>query len=283
MSKLVFANVDYRQHVTDEGDQLQRSLEFAGWKLVGAGYEDGCRDVPTLIDRYQPEAVLVSDRRDWDPKSPGSFRKDIGFARLEELAKHQSILKIATVKDAGSVQDYHHQFCRDINADAVLTYYHEESVAAVAPFLKNYPLVRTYHTIDKSLAESIDLQRPRNRALVSGAVSRVYPLRSMAVQEARHLGLDVLRHPGYSNSGARTPAYLKSLSGYRVHLACSSAYGFALRKIVESVAMGCTVVTDLPEYDVLPEIDGALVRVKPSVSMSELRRVIDDADAGWNL
>jgi hypothetical protein len=36
MSKLVLANIDYRRHMTDEGEQLQAGLEAAGWILAGA-------------------------------------------------------------------------------------------------------------------------------------------------------------------------------------------------------------------------------------------------------
>jgi hypothetical protein len=96
--------------------------------------------------------------------------------------------------------------------------------------------------------------------MVSGAASNAYPLRQRVIRDALDLGVDVLRHPGYGNQGPRTPEYMRHLAGYKVHVATASMYGFALRKIIESVAMGCTVVTDLPAYDVLPEIDGALVQ-----------------------
>ena len=72
---------------------------------------------------------------------------------------------------------------------------------------------------------------------------------------------DLLEHPGYGNPGSQVETYVKALREYRVHLATASKYGFALRKIIESVAIGCTPVTNLPTYDVLPEIDGALKRI----------------------
>ena len=59
-------------------------------------------------------------------------------------------------------------------------------------------------------------------------------------------------------------------------------YGFALRKIIEGVAVGCTVITDLPAYDELPMIDGALVRVKPTINPPELASVIVAAVDGWD-
>ena len=92
----------------------------------------------------------------------------------------------------------------------------------------------------------------------------------------------VLPHPGYHNRGCRTPDYLNTLRYYRVSIATASAYGFALRKIVEGVAMGCTVLTNLPAYDRLPEIDGALVRVRGN-GMVDWHEAIDEAEECWHL
>lgn len=280
MSKIVLANVDYRQHMTSEGNELQLGLEAAGWTLVGFGYGDGCRDVPTLLDRYKPTAVLISDKRDWDPSSTGAFRKDIGFTNLGALSQHADIFKVCVVKDAGGQQDYHRRFCEEVQAGGIVTYYHDRSVRPLNPWMMGYPTIRTYHSVDGMLRrETVN----RKRAVVSGALSGVYPLRQMAVLNAGRLGLAILRHPGYSNRGSRTADYLKEISGYKVHVATASRFGFALRKIIESVLVGTTPVTDLPEYDVLPGIDKALVRVSPTVSVAELRAAIDYAERTWNV
>ena len=106
-----------------------------------------------------------------------------------------------------------------------------------------------------------------------------YPLRQRAVRDRVVLGLDVLRHPGYGNRGAVTPAYCRELARYRVSVATASMYGFALRKIIEAVAVGCTVITDLPAYDVLPEIDAALIRVPSTINPPDFAAVIRDAVA----
>jgi hypothetical protein len=103
------------------------------------------------------------------------------------------------------------------------------------------------------------------------------------IRDAVMCGVDVMRHPGYGNTGTRTPEYLKTIAGYKVHVATASMYGFALRKIIESVAVGCAVVTDLPDFDVLPEIDGAIIRVRPTANSIEMRDVIRSAVALWNL
>lgn len=281
MKCLALANVDYARHVTDEGEQLQRGLEHAGFTLAGAGYGDGCKDVPTLLERHAPDVVFVQDARDWDPNSKGAFRKDIGFDRIEALADYEGAV-VAVCKDAGSVIDYQRAFAKKIDADAVVIYYHPESVLRVSPWLSDYPLIRTYHSIDTGYAKTLPMNGRRIRGVVTGAISDVYPLRRLAFKLAPALGIDTVKHPGYGNRGCRTQAYLRMLTGYRVHVATASRYGFALRKIIESVVCGCTPVTDLPEYDVLPEIDGALVRVRTGASSLELADAIDKADSEWN-
>lgn len=232
-----------------------------------------------LIDRYQPSVVLISDKRDFDPLMQGAFNKNIGFRGLSELAKHPEIFTLATIKDAGGQFDYHRAFCEEVKADAILVYYHDRSVRPLNPWMMGYPTIRTYHSVDGMLRrETVN----RKRAVVSGALSGVYPLRQMAVLNAGRLGLTILRHPGYSNRGSRTADYLKEISGYKVHVATASRFGFALRKIIESVLVGTTPVTDLPEYDVLPGIDKALVRISPNVSVAELKDAIDYAERTWN-
>lgn len=280
--RLVLANSDYPQHVTDEGEQLQRGLAESGWLLAGYGYSDHCRHVPTLLDRYRPERVFVQDCRDWRADSPGCFDRRVCFEQWERL-RDFPVKRMTVVKDAGTVSDYQRCFCEALAPERIVVYYHPQSVLRVSPWLSSYRLIRTYHSLDRRIADGIDVRAKRAGAIVSGAVSAVYPLRRLAIANAARLGLAVHRHPGYGNSGCATPAYLKLLAGFRVHVACSSAYGFALRKIIESVAMGATPVTDLPAYDELPAIDGALVRVRAGAGLHELREAIRHAAAAWNL
>jgi hypothetical protein len=289
--KLILANRDYGPavngwgaHMTDEGAQLQEGLEAAGWHLAGAGYDDSCRDVPILLGRHHPEMVFVQDKRDWDPANAGAFRKDIGFKGLPILARHPEIFRLIVIKDAASMTAYHQQFVEEVDPDAVVVYYHEQSIEASAFWLTFSPLIRTYHSVDADLISRMDLGRPRRRALVSGALNQdVYPLRERVVRNASVVGCDILPHPGYSNRGNHTPAYLETVSGYRVSIATASKYGFALRKIIEAVAVGTTPVTDLPAYDLLPLIDHALVRISPTATFSEIRDAIDEAEENWNL
>lgn len=278
--RIVLANVDYQRHMTDEGDQFQEGLRAAGWHLCGVGY-CGRRDARDILRDHAPEMVVIHDRRDWDPLSPICFRKDIGFSHLWHLAD-DGVPVACVVKDAGSSIDYHRQFCEEAGAFAAITYYHDASVLPLSPWLTGYTRVRTYHTIDAKLALSVPMGGQRKRAVVTGARSNVYPLRKRVFQHGRAHGIDVVPHPGYGNAGASTPAYLRLLAGYKVHVATASRYGFALRKIIESVAMGCTPVTDLPEHDVLPEIDGALVRVRASDGLQGVLDAVEMADSAWN-
>lgn len=268
--------------MTSEGWELQEGLRLAGWTLAGVGYGDHCNDVPTLLDRFKPTHVFVQDKRDWDPNNDGAYDKTLGFTNIEALANYSGHVS-APVKDAGSVVDYQKQFIEQIRPDAVVVYYHPQSVLPLSRFLEGHTLVRTYHSIDREVVDAVNLKLNRRRAVVSGATNRrVYPLRSLAFMAHGQLDIDRIFHPGYGNGGRRTPDYLRQLSEYKVHLATASKYGFALRKIIESVAVGCTPVTDLPAYDVLPEIDGALVRVDHNCGLTGLRAAIDRALDLWN-
>jgi len=107
----------------------------------------------------------------------------------------------------------------------------------------------------------------------------------VAAAKAGRLGPDVgcLDHPGYFQVGPSSTEYVKLLSQYRVALCTASSYGFALRKIIEATLAGCVVITDLPEYDRLPGIDDNLVRVRPTISIPELRELIRDQADAWDL
>ena len=89
-------------------------------------------------------------------------------------------------------------------------------------------------------------------------------------------------HPGYHRQGCATPVFLKALSQYKVAICTTSIYGYALRKLCEATAAGCIVVTDLPVDEVLPVIDGNLIRLHPDTPTKEvaalLRRLYEGYD-----
>lgn len=284
MKGLVLANIDYQTHTSTEGDELQRGLEHAGWTLAGVGYGDGCAHVPTLLERHAPDAVFVQDVRDWSPKSNISFRKDVGFARVDALGL-SGLPVFTVVKDAWGWADLQGGFFAAANVAASACYYDEDVVRdAAGGWLDPYPLVRIHHSVDADAIKAMLAERaPRRRGIVTGAVNpHIYPLRTTAFANAARLGIDTRKHPGYQNKRADTPDYLRALCSYKVSVATSAKWAAAFRKIIESVACGCATITTLPAWDVLPEIDGALIRITPDATMRMLKDAIDAAEAAWD-
>ena len=107
-------------------------------------------------------------------------------------------------------------------------------------------------------------------------MSRAYPLRC----RLRDVFEDI-PHPGYGRTHCHTYDYLDSLGGYKVAICTASRFGYALRKIVEATAVGCKVVTDLPADEILPHINGNLVRVHNDATVEEVRDVVDKAVRAW--
>lgn len=280
--RLVLGNSSYENHVTDEGWQLQRGLVESGWKIAGYGFPINEKNVPKIIQNTKPEIIFIQDVRDWDTNSPGCFDKNVCFENIEALQDLKDTFKLVVVKDAGTVVDYQRDFAKSIGAHAAIIYYHEKAVLAQSPWLSNYPLIRTYHSLDSEVCKKINLGKSRKRGLVSGALGPAYPFRARVMQNANRLNITVLHHPGYGATGSVVNKYLETLSSYKVHIATASKFGFALRKIIESVAMGCTPITDLPKFDVLPEIDEALIRVPSDINHTDLKNAINKAYNSWN-
>lgn len=285
VTRLVLANRGYAAHTTDEGLHLEDGLAHAGWTLAGFDVGDGCVDVPTLIKRHQPSVVMVQDVRDWHRENRwGCFDSRYHFERYEALQDCGAF--VATpFKDAGSAPEVQREFFRTIEPDALITYYHARAVnEASSDYATMWRQIRTYHSIDADLVRSIPLDGDRRRGIVTGATGvGVYPLRQRVFEQSKRLGIDGHGHPGYGAKGCDTPRYLRQLAGYKVHIATASRFHFALRKVIESVAVGCVPITNLPAWDVLPEIDDALVRVSDSITMGDLHGVIDRAERTWDL
>lgn len=282
MNKLLFANVDYRTHMTNEGNQLQEGLRSAGWILTGPGY-DGIRDAREAVERYQPHLILVHDPRDWDPASSICFLKEPAFTGMEYLRSLRSIPKAVVVKDAATLVDYQDHWARKIGADIAVIYYHPQSVQRFAPWLERMHLVRTFHTLDPDDAPKGVRWENRAGVLISGAVGRAsYPLRARLVGRAKEFGWDRHTHPGYSNKGSRVAEYLQVLSMYKVHVTTASRYGFLLRKIIESLACGCVPVTDLPDYDPPLLFDHGIVRIDPNAASESIAEVCQNEAERWD-
>lgn len=282
---LLLANIDYKKHTSTEGEELQAGLAQHGWLLAGHGYGDNCKHIPTLIDRHKPRIVLSHDQCDWHSDYPGCFDPVVSFTGIECLAQRDDIFKAVIVKDASTMlDDPKRTLALKIKANATVLYYHERSAFNLAPWLLKYKRVRTYHSIDRDICESVVSNgQLRDRAIITGAMGGCYPIRQLVADNAALVGVHHQKHPGYGNIGSQSNGYLSTLSNFKVHVATASQYGFSLRKIIESVAVGCTPVTNLPLYDQLPEIDEALVRIPKDPSLGEIKEAIDRAEAEWTL
>lgn len=286
-----------RRHTTDEGWQLFAGLQHAGYRLAGFNIETPVKKawqwspgtlrnlthVPSVLELLNPGVVVLQDKREWEGRTAGcGFDSSERFTDVTALAQRPDVFKLTVLKDAQNNPDYHRQSAEEIGCHAWVVYYDPERVCQLAPFVRPQHVVRTYHTVDRELVPAFDVKDRQPLAVISGAVSSAYPLRQQLCQSLdafrdhsrQHL-LVHHRHPGYRRDGCVTPAYLEMLSRYRVAVCTASRYGYALRKIMEATACGCVVITDLPETDCLPEIDGNLVRIKfnPERPIAQLVRV----------
>jgi hypothetical protein len=193
------------------------------------------------------------------------------------------VFTLTVLKDAHQRADYHRASAEAMGCHAWVVYYHPLVVWHLAPYVRPRHLVRTYHTVDSDAVPGYGVSERKGGCLFSGAVSSAYPLRQTVVRNLDRLHyLTYLRHPGYHRNGCQTPEYLSTLSRFRAAICTASRYGYALRKIVEATACGCVVITDLPEDEVLPEIDGNLVRVHPDIPVRVLQNVITDCIEEYN-
>lgn len=283
--RLMLGVASMRRHMTDEGHQLQEGLAAAGYQLWGRGYPGRDEtDVGRILGQTRPGTVVVQDRREWDPAKPGCFDPAAEFLRPERLRLRSDLFRLTVLKDAHADQDYHQAAARVLGVHAWVIYYHPAVVAAQAPYVRPAHLVRTYHSLNP---RQIPPFAPWNRrgCVLSGALGpRHYPLRTRLAARAAELPqTTVLRHPGYGCRGSATERYLGQLSGFRAAICTASAHGYALRKIIEAVACGCRVITDLPPEEVLPGgIDEHLIRVHPQDRLEEIAGRVREALADWN-
>jgi len=264
------------RHMTDEGHQLSHGLVLNGYTQCGHGFNEGSTDVPYLISKYNPKTVVVQDKREWyiDNQDTKAFRdRNSRFENVEALARRSDIFKLTILKDAQQRPEWHSASAYEIGCHAWITFYHPDIVKQLAPYVRKEDCVRTHHTVDPG-AVPIYSSNGRQGCVFTGAVSSAYPLRQRIVRYLSALSCEYYKHPGYHRNGSDTPAYLKTLSNFKVAICTSSMYGYSLRKIIEASAAGCTVITDLPIDDVLPMIDHNLIRIHPSISIRELESVI---------
>lgn len=274
------------EHMTDEGWQIFDGLRQSGYDLCGKGIitTPEVAPLPDLVDVQficrvlNPDTVLVQDKREWDT-SPRDFRdQGARFQNIEYLRKRSDIFKLTILKDAHQRPLYHSASALEMDCHAWIGYYHPAIVKHLAPYIRAEHYIRTYHTLDNKDVPYYDPAMPRKGCLLSGALSGAYPMRTHLMRNIDHLPqTDYLRHPGYHRNGCFTPEYLRILSQYKVAICTSSLYGYALRKIIEATACGCRVITNLPVDEVLPCINGNLIRVPSDIPVPELAEVIKKA------
>jgi hypothetical protein len=281
---VMLAVASLRNHMTTEGWQLQAGLNVSGFPNYFANPDN---DVKVILGRTQPRIVIIQDRREW---FPGSVRGSVfseAFKNVQTaFVARPEIMRLTVFKDVASILDSQYDHHRILMPHLYITYYHPVIVAKSAPWVRAAQCIRTYHSIDAHTCPMVQATGHTPGTLLSGAMDpKYYPLRvaAMAWSQAGQIPeLTVHPHPGYHAHGNATPDYLKLLTGYKVHLATASRFGFALRKIIESVACGCTPVTTLPVDEVLPEIDEALVRVPHNITPQDLRAVLVEAERAWD-
>lgn len=271
-----------RRHMTSEGFEIVKGLEWAGYRLAGKDFPIGETHVPTLLKTFNPGVVVIQDKREWMGITADRSRDPaMQFREVEVLKEREDIFKLTIVKDAQHDNQFHRQAAEEIGCHAWIVYYHPDIVCRLAPYVRREDVVRTFHSLDKDIVPAYSAER--QGCLLSGAMSRVYPLRERLARCANRLpACDVLPHPGYHRRGCETPSYFKTLARYKVAICTSSIYGYALRKIIEATAAGCVVLTDLPKDDVLPHIDGNLVRIQGNEVIGAIEGIIREIYAGYD-
>lgn len=265
-----------KRHGTDEGWQIMAGLDQAGYILAGHGLSFNSVEVPQIIQKLDPGVLFLQDKREWEGKTAGpGFDDRERFRHVSFLKNRTDVFKLTILKDAHQKTDYHRESADEIDCHAWVVYYHPTVINHLAPYVRSRHLIRTYHTVDSALVPASNVENRRG-CLLSGAMGRgVYPLRTRLMEAIAQLPeTTLLRHPGYGRAGCVTPDYLRALSTFKVSICTSSVYGYALRKIIESTACGCIVITDLPVEDRLPEIDANLVRVRSDFSVKDTARLI---------
>lgn len=271
------------RHMTDEGWQLFAGLAHAGYALAGRDLPVNTVKIPEILERTNPGTLVVQDKREWD-LARGDFRDPAArFMGIDQLKSRNDIFKLTILKDAHQRPEYHRQAADEMGAHAWIIYYHPSIVCRLAPYVRPMHLIRTYHTVDATCVPPCAIADTRSGCLLSGAIGSAYPLRTRLVQQVRHLpDCTYLAHPGYHRRGSETPRFLRILSRYKVAVCTASRYGYALRKLIEATACGCIVITDLPGDEVLPHIDGNLVRIPPDIHPRALGNVIKHLLASYD-
>lgn len=279
---IVLAVPSMQRFMTDENWQLTAGLERAGYTAAGQKQTIDETNVKQILDRASPGIVVLHDKREWSTRREGNIAMRACIRNVQELAKQPDVFRVGVLKDAQQEHQQNLSCAIEAGLHAWIVYYHPEIICRLSPFVRREHLVRTWHSVDAAAVPAFSVEG-RSGCLLSGAVSMCYPLRLRLARGVSELpDTHLLRHPGYHHGGWATPGFLCTLSKYKVAICTASRYGYALRKIVEATACGCVVITDLPSDEVMPEIDGNLVRVSSDSSVAEVGEVVRELTARYD-
>lgn len=280
-NRLVLGVASMREHMTDEGWQITHGLSLNGYKHCGYLLDENKTDVNELISKHNPETVVIQDVREWDYQS-GDFRdKNAMFTNVDSMRARDDIFRLTILKDSHQRPGYHSDNCRMMGIHAWIVYYNEQIVKHLATYVRPQHLIRTTHSIDKNIVPAFSEQRDSG-CLFSGAVSRAYPLRQSIIHHRHRLPIFVQPHPGYHRDGCVVPSFMSLLNKFKVSICTSSMYGYTLRKLIESTACGCRVITDLPWDEILPVVEENLIRINPTDNHRTIKRTINDAIGSYS-
>lgn len=275
--RLGLAVESMKRHMTNEGWELFVGLMYARYELFGHNIpsgSDGCTDVREIV-KTNPSVVVIQDKREWEGLTADRSRDPkMRFTNVTALRDRTDILKVTVLKDAHSDAHLHQEAALEAGIHAWIVYYDPDKVKKLAPYVRREHLIRTYHSLDSTLVPPFGSYL-RQGSLVSGALGWAYPLRTRVVQMVKTGELPTttwLHHPGYHRNGCDTPKYLQGLSKFKVSICTASIYQYSLRKIIESTACGCIVVTNLIET--MPKINDNLRRVPSDISDDGLSNLI---------
>lgn len=271
-------------HMTDEGNQLQEGLGYAEYDLYGYGYGGSHTDVEHIVNSSNINTVVVQDQREWDytTQKRRFGNPSTEFKNHKCLRNRDDLFKLTVLKDTHQRPEYHKRSAEEMGIHAWVVYYHPEIVKHTSQFVRSHHLIRTYHTIDNRRVPFLNSHR--SGTVLTGAISDAYPLRARLTLESNIFpSMDVIPHPGYHCKGTESNHFLHLLNRYKVSICTASRYGFSLRKIIESLASGCTVLTDLPIDDKLPWVDKYLHRIHPNTSTKSIKEICKELEGQWDL
>ena len=279
--KLVLGVHSMQDHMTDEGWQITHGLSLNGYLHCGHKLPVNTVSVPKLVNDHQPGTIVIQDIREWEVDRRDFRDQRAGFQGIHVLRNMPEVFRLTILKDSHQRPDYHRMCSERMGIHAWVVYYNPRIVKHLAKYVRSRHLIRTTHSIDPLVVPDFSDTRAFD-TLFSGAISGAYPLRKRMLESRDKLAMHVHPHPGYHRKGSVVPEFLRMLNTFKVAICTSSMYGYALRKLIESTACGCRIITDLPTDEILPVIEENLVRVPTDISIEELNHTILQEVSQWD-